>query len=52
MKTKILALTDELGNLVRLVLLRGDRLDKVGVAQLIDGLAFGGFIADKALDSN
>ena len=50
--TKILALTDALGNLVRFVLLPGHRFDTVGVAPLIDGLAFGGFIADKAFDSN
>ena len=52
MTTKILALTDALGNLVRFVLLPGHRFDTVGVAPLIDGLAFGGFIADKAFDSN
>jgi transposase len=50
--TKILALTDALGNLVRFVLLPGHRFDTVGVAPLIDGLAFEGFIADKAFDSN
>ena len=47
MTTKILALTDALGNLVRFVLLPG--FDTVGVAPLIDDLAFEGFIADKAL---
>jgi transposase len=52
MITKILALTDALGNLVRFVLLPGHRFDTVGVAPLIDGLAFGGLIADKAFDSN
>ena len=52
MTTKILALTDALGNLVRFVLLPGQRFDTVGVAPLIDGLAFGGLIADKAFDSN
>jgi hypothetical protein len=30
----------------------GHRFDTVGVAPLIDGLAFDGFIADKAFDSN
>src|SRR6267142_4889519 len=49
MTTKILALTDALGNLVRFVLLPGHRFDTVGVAPLIDGLAFDGFIADKDL---
>jgi transposase len=46
MTTKILALTDALGNLVRFVLLPGHRFDTVGVP------TFGGFIADKAFDSN
>jgi hypothetical protein len=46
------ALTDALGNLVRFVLLPGHRFDTVGIAPLIDGLAFDGFIADKAFDSN
>ena len=52
MTTKILALTDALGNLVRFVLLPGHRFDTVSVAPLIDGIAFGGLIADKAFDSN
>jgi hypothetical protein len=52
MTTKIMALTDALGNLVRFVLLPGHRFDTVGVAPLIDGLTFEGFIADKAFDSN
>ena len=52
MTTKILALTDALGNLVRFVLLPGHRYDTVGVPPLIDGLAFGGLIADMAFDSN
>lgn len=52
MTTKILALTDALGNLVRFVLLPGHRFDTVGVAPLIDGLAFEGLIADKAFDAN
>ena len=52
MTTKILALTDALGNLVRFVLLPGQRFDTVGVAPLIEGLAFGGLIADTAFDSN
>ncbi|MBM2716078.1 hypothetical protein JQK88_33915 [Mesorhizobium caraganae] len=41
-----------MGNLVRFVLLPGQRFDTLGVAPLIDGLAFGGLIADKAFDSN
>src|SRR5690554_5264091 len=52
MTTKILALTDALGNLVRFVLLPGHRFDTVGVPPLIDGVAFGALIADKAFDSN
>src|SRR5947208_4130864 len=52
MTTKILALTDALGNLVRFVLLPGHRFDTVGVPPLIDGLCFEAFIADKAFDSN
>jgi len=52
MTTKILALTDALGNLVRFVLLPGHRFDTVGVLPLIDGLAFGALLADKAFDSN
>ncbi len=50
--TKILALTDALGNLVRFVLLPGQRYDTIGVAPLIKGVEFGGLIADKAFDSN
>lgn len=52
MTTKILALTDALGNLVRFVLLPGHRFDTVGVAPLIENIAFDGLIADKAFDSN
>jgi transposase len=50
--TKILALTDALGNLVRFVLLPGQRYDTVGVAPLIQDVEFGALIADKAFDSN
>ena len=52
MTTKILALTDALGNLVRFVLLPGQRYDTVGVPPLIDGIAFGALIGDQAFDSN
>ncbi len=52
MTTKILALTDALGNLVRFELLPGHRYDTVGVAPLIQGVEFAGLIADKAFDSN
>jgi len=50
--TKILALTDALGNLVRFVLLPGHRFDTIGIAPLIKDIEFGGLIADKAFDSN
>ena len=52
MTTKILALTDALGNLVRFVLLPGQRFDTVGVAPLIEDVEFGALIADTAFDSN
>ena len=52
MTTKILALTDALGNLVRFVLLPGQRFDTVGVPPLIEGLTFEALIADKAFDAN
>ncbi len=50
--TKILALTDALGNLVRFILMPGNRYDTVGVAPLIKGLKFDALLADKAFDSN
>ena len=52
MTTKILALTDALGNLIRFLLLPGQRFDTVGVPPLIDGVTFAALIADKAFDSN
>jgi transposase len=52
MTTKILALTDALGNLIRFVLLPGQRHDSVAVAPLIEGVQFDALIADKAFDSN
>lgn len=52
MTTKILALTDALGNLVRFRLMPGHRFDTVGVPPLLDGIAFRGLIADKAFDSD
>ncbi len=52
MTTKIIALTDSLGNLVRFVLLPGQRYDTVGVAPLIRDIEFGGLIADKAFDAD
>jgi transposase len=52
MTTKILALADALGNLVRFILLPGQRHDTAGVPPLIDGIAFDALIGDKAFDSN
>ena len=52
MTTKIVALTDALGNLVRFVLLPGQRFDTIGFPPLVEGLAFAALIADKAFDSN
>ena len=52
MTTKILALTDALGNLVRFVLLPGHRHDTVGVDPLIQGVEFDALLADKAFDAN
>ena len=52
MTTKILALTDALGNLVRFELLPGHRFDTIGLPPLIAGLEFDALIADKAFDSN
>jgi len=45
--TKILALVDALGNLVRFILMPGQRHDSVGVEPIIDGLQFGALLADK-----
>ena len=52
MTTKILALTDALGNLVRFELLPGHRFDTIGVAPLIHGIDFGALLGDKAYDAN
>ena len=45
-----MALVDALGNLVRFVLLPGQRHDSVGVAPLIQDLDFAALLADKAFD--
>ena len=45
-------MTDALGNLVRFVLLPGQRYDTIGVAPLIEGIEFDLLIADKALDAD
>ena len=52
MTTKILALTDALGNLVRFELLPGNRHDTIGVAPLIKGVEFEALLGDKAFDAN
>ena len=52
MTTKIVALTYALGNLVRFVLLPGQRFETVGVPPPIDGVTFGALIAAKSFDSN
>jgi hypothetical protein len=46
MTTKIVALTDALGSLVRFVLLPGHRFDTVGIAPLIAGVEVGGRIGE------
>ncbi|SOE19031.1 transposase [Hoeflea halophila] len=50
--TKIVALVDALGNLVRFLLLPGHAHDMKGVAPLIRDVSFGALMADKAFDAN
>ena len=50
MTTKIVALVDALGNLVRFVLLPGQRHDTIAVAPLIEEIEFAALLADKAFD--
>ena len=52
MTTKVLALTDALGNLVRFSLHPGQRSEIVGTPALIDGLQFDAFLGDKAFDAD
>jgi transposase len=52
MTTKIVALTDALGNLLRFVLLPGQRYDTVGVPPLVERIAFGALIGDMAFDTD
>jgi len=47
-----MALVDALGNLIRFVLLPGQRHDSIGVEPLITGFDFEALIADKAFASN
>jgi transposase len=50
--SKIVALVDALGNLVRFVRLPGQRHDTVGVAPLIEGVSFDALLGDKAFDAD
>lgn len=43
-------MVDALGNLVRFVLLAGQRHDTIGVPPLIDGVVFDALLGDKAFD--
>ena len=52
MTSKIVALTDALGNPVGFELLPGQRHDTQGVAALIEGHEFDGLIADTAFDAD
>ena len=52
MTSKIVALVDALGNLVRFVLLPGQRHDIVGVAPLVAGVSFDALLGDKAFDAD
>lgn len=47
-----MALVDALGNLARFILLPGQRHDSIGVEPLLDGVALGALIGDKAFDSD
>ncbi|MCP4099744.1 MAG: IS5 family transposase [Planctomycetaceae bacterium] len=52
LSSKIVALVDALGNLVRFVLLPGQRHDMIGVEALIEGVYFDALLADKAFDAD
>jgi transposase len=47
-----MALVDALGNLIRFLLLRGQRHESIGVEPLITDLDFEALIGDKAFDNN
>jgi transposase len=47
-----MALVDALGNLIRFLLLPGQRHDSIGVEPLITDLDFEALIGDKAFDNN
>ena len=50
--TKIVALVDALGNLVKFLLLPGQAHDMKGVAPRIEGVSFDALLADKAFDTD
>jgi transposase len=50
--TKIVALVDALGNLVKFLLLPGQAHDMKGVAPLIEGVSLDALLADKAFDTD
>ncbi len=52
MSTKILALVDGLGTLVRFSLMPGQRGATTGVAALMEGVSCGAFLGDKAYDAD
>jgi transposase len=52
MTSKIMALTDALGNRIDFRLLPGQAHDLRGTAELIDGLSAGHLLADRAFDAN
>jgi transposase len=52
LSTKILVLVDALGNLVRFLLLPGQRGEITAVGALLEGLPFEAFLADKAYDAD
>ena len=52
MTSKIMALTDALGNLIDFRLLPGQAHDLRGTAALIDGLSCGQLLTDRAFDAN
>lgn len=51
MTTKVVALTNALGQLVRFPLLPGLRYDTLAVANLTEGVTFDVLIADQAYDA-
>ena len=52
MTTKIMALTDALGNLIDFRLLPGQAHDLRGTTALLEGLVCGQLLADRAFDAN